>query len=169
MHRWLPVTVVLLLLTACAAPAPAAPRIQVQKAWARPTLAGSMGDMTPTSAMSGTTMPGMTASEATSAAYFVIVNDGDAADALVGASADVAGTVELHETRVVNDVAQMAPVARVEIPAHGRVEFKPGGYHVMLMGLTHDLMQGETLKLTLQFEKSGAVTLDVPVQPAAPQ
>ena len=164
MPRWLPLAILLALLTACTTPSPAAPRIQVQKAWARPTLAGSMGDMTSTPAL-----PGVTGSGATSAAYFVIVNDGDAADALVGASADVAGTVELHETRVVNDVAQMAPVARVEIPAHGRVEFKPGGYHVMLMGLKHDLMQGETLKLTLQFEKSGAVTLDVPVQPAAPQ
>ena len=164
MPRWLPLTIALTLLAACAAPSPAAPQIQVQKAWARPTIAGTLGDLTPTPAMAG-----MTGSQATSAAYFVIVNDGSATDALVGATADVAADVEIHQTQMVGDVAQMAPVPRVDVPAHGRIEFKPGGYHVMLMGLSHDLMQGETLKLTLQFEKSGAVTLDVPIQPAAPQ
>jgi len=164
MHRWLPLTIALTLLAACAAPAPAAPQIQVQKAWARPTIAGSLADTTATPAMAG-----MMGSQATSAAYFVIVNDGGAADTLIGATADVASDVEVHQTQMAGDVAQMAPVARVEIPAHSRVDFKPEGYHVMLTGLKHDLMQGETLKLTLQFEKSGAVTLDVPVQPAAPQ
>jgi len=180
MYRLLNAAIVLVLLTACTAPSSGAPKIQVQGAWARPTMAGAMGDMAATPAMPGMTMAGMTAtpampgmtmpgSEATSAAYFVMVNDGGAADALTGASADVAGTAELHETKIVNDVAQMVPVARVEVPAHSHVEFKPEGYHVMLMGLKHDLKEGDTIKLTLQFEKSGTVTLDVPVRSEPPQ
>jgi copper(I)-binding protein len=175
MNRLLSVAAVLLLFTACTTPSSAAPKIQVQNAWARPTMAGAMTGMAATPTMPGMTTadmpvtPGMTGSEATSAAYFVIVNDGGAADALIGAAADVAGTAELHETKIVNDVAQMVPVTRVEVPAHGRVEFKPEGYHVMLMGLKHDLKEGDTVKLTLQFEKSGAVNLDVPVRSEPPQ
>ncbi len=57
-----------------------------------------------------------------------------------------------------------APIPRLDIPGVGRIEFKPGGYHMMLVGLTQDLKAGGTFKLTLQFEKSGAITLDVPIR-----
>ena len=149
----------LLLLAACVAPSSVGPQLRVEKAWARPTASGS------TEVMSGTPeMPGMSGSDATSAVYFMIVNDGGAADTLTGASSAVAKMAELHQTRFVGDVAEMAPVARVDIPAHGQFEFKPEGYHVMLMGLTQELKVGETISLTLQFAKSGAVTVDVPIQ-----
>jgi copper(I)-binding protein len=151
--------ITLSLLTACAASAPADPKISVENAWARPALVGSMSA---TPEMQG--MPGMSGSGTTSAAYFVIVNQGSEADVLIGATSGVAGKAELHETRIVGDVAEMVPVPRVDVPARGRIEFKPGGYHVMLEGLTQDLKVGETLKLTLQFAKSGAITLDVPIR-----
>ncbi len=162
MHRlFFSFLVILGMLSACAAPAPAGPKIQVENAWARPT-AGSMGAASPTPGMPG--MPAMPESGPTSAVYFVIVNDGSAADALIGASSNVAKVVELHETLIKNNVAEMDPVAQVEIPAHGRIELKPGGFHLMLIGLTQDLTVGETLKLTLQFEKSGAIVLNVPIR-----
>jgi copper(I)-binding protein len=159
MYRLLSFSIILLMLTGCAMPTSTGPKIRVENAWARPTAASSMEGMTATPEM-----PGMAASGATSAAYFVIVNEGDEADALIGANAEVASTAELHETRIEGNVAKMVPVTRVEIPAHGRVEFKPGSYHVMLVGLKRDLKAGETLKLTLQFEKSGALTLDAPIR-----
>ena len=159
MYRLLILAVILSTLTACAMPSSAGPKIRVENAWARPSTPGSMGGMSATP-----DMPGMAAGETTSAVYFVIVNEGGAADALVGATSQVAATTELHETRIEGDVAKMVPVARVEIPSGGRIEFKPGGYHVMLIGLKQELSVGETLKLTLQFETSGATTLDVPVK-----
>ena len=67
---------------------------------------------------------------------------GSEADALIGATSEVASNTELHETQIVNDVAEMSPVPRVDVPARGRIEFKPGGYHVMLVGLTQDLSRG---------------------------
>ena len=109
-------------------------------------------------------MPGMSGSGTTSAVYFVIANDGSEADALIGAATEAARKADIHETRVQNDVAEMVPVPRVVVPARGRVAFKPGGYHVMLVGLTRELKEGETLKLTLQFEKSRAITLDAPIR-----
>ena len=162
-----------LFLAACAAPATSGPNIHVEGAWARPADANSMADDSGMSGMSGNETPeaqdmsdmsGMSMSGTNSAAYFVIVNDGDEADTLIGARSEVANSTEMHETRIENDVAQMVPVSRVEVPAHGSIEFKPGDYHVMLVGLTQDLKAGDTLKLTLQFEKSGEITLDVPIQ-----
>jgi periplasmic copper chaperone A len=169
---------VLLILAACATPAATGPKIQVESAWARPADANPMAaNGTPEAQdMSGMTgsetpdvqgmanMPGMSMNGTNSAAYFVITNDGDEADTLIGAKSEVASSTEMHETRIENDVAQMVPIARVDVPAHGSIEFKPGGYHVMLVGLTQDLKVGDTLKLTLQFEKSGEITLDVPIR-----
>ena len=159
------ILVALSVLSACATSAPAGPKVRVENAWARPAAASSMNEGSGTAGMQDMSgMSGMSGSETSSAVYFVIVNEGGEADTLIGATTDVANQAEMHETQIVGDVAEMAPVPRVDIPAHGRIEFKPGGYHVMLVGLTRDLKEGETLKLTLQFEKSGAITLDVPIQ-----
>ncbi|WP_376789032.1 copper chaperone PCu(A)C [Thermoflexus sp.] len=106
--------------------------------------------------------------ESTSAVYFVVVNDGDQPDALIGAVSDVAEKVELHETRMEGDVAKMQPVPRVEIPARGRVEFKPRGLHVMLIGLKRELQVGDTFTLTLRFEKSGEIPITVTVREMNP-
>jgi copper(I)-binding protein len=172
-RRFLGLSIILSLLTACAAAAPAGPKISVEGAWARPAIVGSMSATPTKQAMSGVSgsatqamqdMAGMAGSGPTSAAYFVVVNQGSEADTLVGATSGVASKAEFHETRIVNDVAEMVPIPRLDVPAGGRVEFKPGGYHLMLEGLTQDLKVGETIKLTLQFEKSGAITLDVPIQ-----
>lgn len=170
------ILVVLLFLTACATPATAGPKIHVESAWARPTDASSMAGASGTAGMQDMTggetsdtqgmteMPGMSGSGTNSAAYFIIVNDGSEADSLIGITSEVANSAEMHETRIENDVAQMVPISRVDVPANGSIEFKPGGYHVMLVGLTQDLKVGDTLNLTLQFEKSGEVALDVPIR-----
>ena len=157
--------VILVIRTACATPVPTGPQIHVENAWARPTIGSSMGAGNPTQVMQG--MPGisgMADSGMASAAYFVIVNDGAQADTLIGASSDVAKGTDLHETRIKDNIAEMVPVARLDIPAGGRIEFNPDGYHVMLNGLTRDLKIGDTIKLTLQFEKSGAIAFDVPIR-----
>ena len=85
------------------------------------------------------------------AAYATITNAGTTADALVGASSPAAASVEVHETMAmgspsasIGGMMGMQPVARVEIPAGGSLELKPGGYHAML------------IDLTLTFEKAGA-------------
>jgi copper(I)-binding protein len=116
------------------------------------------------------------------AAYLVIQNTGSEADALVGASTPAAKTAEVHETKAIESAAPsasggmagamgstspmmgMVPVARVDVPAGGTVEFKPGGYHLMLIGLIADLKVGDTIELTLTFEKAGAITVKAEVR-----
>ncbi|MCS6962917.1 copper chaperone PCu(A)C [Thermoflexus sp.] len=153
--RVLTVATLVGLLAACAAPAATGPRITIQDPWARP---GAMG-------MGMEHGHGMShGGGSTSAVYFVAINDGDQPDVLIGAASDVAEKVEIHETKMEGDVAKMQPVPRVEIPARGRVEFRPRGLHIMLIGLKRDLKVGDTFNLTLRFEKSGEIPISVTVK-----
>jgi len=71
---------------------------------------------------------------------------------LVSASSPVAGVVEVHEMAMEGDVMKMRAVESLELPAGKTVEFKSGGYHVMLMDLKQQLKAGDTVPLTLVVE-----------------
>jgi copper(I)-binding protein len=74
----------------------------------------------------------------------------------------VAGAVELHMTMMNEGNMQMAPQQEVPVQA-GKTEFKPGGLHVMLIGLKQDLNPGDTFSLTLDFATAGEMSLQVTV------
>lgn len=97
------------------------------------------------------------------AAYMTIRNPGPA-DRLVAASTPAARAAELHTHIREGDVMRMRKVETIEIPGSGAVELKPGGLHVMLMGLVRPLKTGDTFALTLTFAKSGTITVQVPVK-----
>ena len=112
-------------------------------------------------------MPLMTEGEGAgtnSAAYLVIRNGGESTDRLTGAVTPVAEAVEVHESRVVNDVMTMREVGVLEIPPGDSVVLKPGGLHLMLLGLRAPLLEGEELDLTLNFEVAGERHLRIPVR-----
>jgi len=88
-----------------------------------------------------------------SAVYFVIQNHNAEADKLIGAASDVADAVEVHESKMEGDVMMMNHVEFVSLEPSAKVEFMPGGYHVMLIGLEQDLKAGDEIEVTLQFEK----------------
>lgn len=100
------------------------------------------------------------------AGYLVIRNDGPAADALVGASSPIAKTVELHRTMAMSSggMMGMVPVSRIDIPAGGSVELKPGGYHLMMLDPSAGLTVGQTVDITLQFEHAGTITVKAEVR-----
>jgi len=98
-------------------------------------------------------------------AFMTITNGSSEADRLVSAQSPAAGTVEIHETIDDNGVMRMRPVPDgFEIPAGGKLELKPGGKHIMLIGLVAPLEPGQEIELTLNFEKAGAITVKVPVR-----
>ena len=92
------------------------------------------------------------------AGYVTLVNRGSERDALVAASADAAARVELHQTRNMSGMMMMEPVEKVDLGPGGRVELKPGSYHLMLIGLRRALTPGQTVTLMLQFERAGRLT-----------
>jgi copper(I)-binding protein len=147
---------------AAAAQAADAPKIRIEKAWARPGVATAMKPSATPGGMQGGME--MKATSGNSAVYMVIHNDGPVGDRLVGAVADVTKTVELHQTKMEGGMAQMMPVAGIDVPARGMVELKPGGLHVMLIGLKRDLKAGDKFAVTLKFQKSGEVKLTVGVR-----
>lgn len=100
----------------------------------------------------------------TGAAFMKIVNDGKEDDRLVSASTPAAGKVEVHETTMDGGVMKMRMLmGGLPVPAGGEVTLKPMGLHVMMMDVKEQLAEGETLSLTLTFEKAGSVELTVPI------
>jgi copper(I)-binding protein len=138
--RLAPVAALALVLAACKAGDP--PQISVDNAWAR----ASVGP------------------QASSAAYFTIRNGGGA-DALLSVSAPGANA-SLHSTAMDNGVMRMRPLEKLEVPANSTVELKPGGTHVMLMGLSQPLVAGSTVQLDLKFEHSPDKVVSATVKPA---
>lgn len=85
------------------------------------------------------------------------------ADALVSVSSPVAKSVEVHETVNAKGVMKMLPVPSLALPAGTPVTLKPGGYHIMLMGLKEQLKQGSSFPMTLNFKHAGPMTVTVTV------
>ena len=99
----------------------------------------------------------------TAAVYVTFVNDGAKGDKLLKVSAPNATQASIHTNIKDGDVMRMREVDSVEIPAGKTVELKPGGMHIMLMGLDHSLKDGEMLPLTLTLANEGEVKVEVMV------
>ncbi len=97
--------------------------------------------------------------------YMTITNNGSAPDRLIGGVSDVSNRFEIHEMTMDNGVMRMRPIAKgLEIKPGQSVELKPGGNHVMFVGLKKPFAQGEHVKATLAFEKAGKVDVDFTVE-----
>ena len=103
-----------------------------------------------------------------SAAYLSIANQGESADRLVEVAAERASHTMLHRSVVVDGVMKMRHVDALEIPPGGSVRLEPGGFHVMLMGVSPRLEAGERISLTLVFERAGEVRIPVLVRSSSP-
>jgi copper(I)-binding protein len=98
--------------------------------------------------------------------YMKLINTGATPDRLIGGSTEVAGKFEIHEMSMDNGVMKMRPlVDGVEIKPGETVEFKPGGYHLMFVGITQPVVQGKRVKGTLEFEKAGKVDVEYAIEP----
>jgi hypothetical protein len=97
------------------------------------------------------------------AAFLTLDNKGKTADRLLAASAAISEKAELHTHIHEGDVMKMRPVEAIDVPAAALTELKPGGLHVMFMGLHAPLAEGTSFPLTLTFENAGAMTVDVRV------
>lgn len=106
-----------------------------------------------------------------SAAYMTIENTGVEPVDIVAAYADVADKVEVHKTTTeitfedgkVAQVMRMEEIDSLPVAPGVTVELKPGGLHVMLIGLTRDIEEGDTFPLTLELATGARVVIDVPV------
>jgi periplasmic copper chaperone A len=107
---------------------------------------------------------GMHMEGATSAAYMTLRNAGQQADRLIEVRSNIAEVVETHLTETIDGVASMSRVDGIDVPASGSVDLEPGGLHIMFINLNQDLNAGDTVRLTLVFEKSGEMDVSAPVR-----
>lgn len=126
-----------LLLTSCAPQTP----LEINNAWARPALAGN-----------------------NTAAYFVVTNQTNQDDQLLSASSEISEYTQVHLSLMEDGNMVMKEQEFVVIPANSSIEFKPKDYHIMFINLKNDINIGDSFTLTLNFEKTGQVTIDVPVK-----
>jgi len=114
----------------------AAGTLAVLQPWSRPAVAGTNG-----------------------VGYMVLANHGRAAEVLEKVESPIATRVEMHASSMAGGVMSMAKVDRVSVPAGGETTFGPGGYHLMLVGLTRTLKAGDQAPLTLSFAGGRKLTV----------
>ncbi|WP_406284689.1 copper chaperone PCu(A)C [Embleya sp. NBC_00896] len=93
------------------------------------------------------------------AGYLIVQNDGDTADRLLSVASPLSGEVMLHRT----SGNSMQHVEGLDVPAHGKGVLARGGNHIMFMNPTTAVRKGDTVPLTLTFQRSGPITVQVPV------
>jgi copper(I)-binding protein len=135
----------LALTLAVATSAQAAAPLTVSGAWSRPAVAGTNG-----------------------VGYLVVANSGKTPDALVRVETPLAAKVEMHSSSMAGGVMSMKPETRVAVPAGGQAAFAPGGYHLMLIGLTRTLKAGDQVPATLIFASGARAPVSFKVAISAP-
>ena len=90
--------------------------------------------------------------------FVVVENAGATPRAIVSAATDAAEKVELHEMKNEGGMMRMSPVKQIDVPAKGKVELKPGSFHVMIFGIKGKPAAGDTMNLTLTFDDGTKVT-----------
>ena len=120
--------------------------VQIGHPWARPTVAGQKAG----------------------GGYLTLENRGRSADRLLSARSSAAERVELHSMQMDGDVMRMRQLEAIELEPGARVELKPGGMHLMLVGLKAPLAKGAKVPLTLRFEQAGEVRVELQVEQGAP-
>jgi hypothetical protein len=113
--------------------------IEIKDAWARATPGGAQ----------------------TGAAYLTLLSP--TGDRLTGVTSPAAEKAELHQMTNDGGIMKMREVTAIDLPPGTPVSLKPGGLHVMLTGLKHPLQPGQSLPVTLQFEKSGTREVNVAI------
>ncbi|NRP74228.1 hypothetical protein ILFOPFJJ_05149 [Ensifer psoraleae] len=94
----------------------------------------------------------------------VVKNTGSSDDRLLAVESPAAGRVELHEMRMENEVMKMRKLeGGIAIPAGATVELTSGSLHLMFMEVKKPFAEGDTVPVTLTFEKAGKVEYVLPV------
>jgi periplasmic copper chaperone A len=100
----------------------------------------------------------------TGAVFFTLDNFGNTEDRLVHASTPIAAGVVIHQMALEDGVMRMRAVPSISVIPGGRVQFGPGGYHLMLLDLKQPLKAGERFPMTLTFAHGGAILISVWVE-----
>lgn len=99
------------------------------------------------------------------AGYFEMENRGGEDRRLTGAASDAFQAVHMHETVETDGTTGMRPVEYVTVPKGARIEFRPGGRHLMLMRPRGNLTVGDQVPVTLEFADGGSRSVMFTIKP----
>lgn len=99
-----------------------------------------------------------------SAAFMTLSNKGDQAHVLVGGQSSVAKVVELHTHMHKDGMMMMRQIDKIDVPASDKAVLKPGGLHIMLIGLREKLNEGDKVTVTLKFKDGSQKDIEAPVR-----
>ncbi|MCO7226435.1 copper chaperone PCu(A)C [Pleionea sp. CnH1-48] len=99
-----------------------------------------------------------------SAVYLTLENASDKMIEVVDVESDVSRSAMFHLTQEQDGVARMLHQSSIQVPGENRVEFKPGGLHIMLMGIKKPLSEGQTIELDLVLKNGEVIKAKVPVK-----
>lgn len=121
--------------------------IEIKHPWAKATIAG----------------------QPVAGGFMKIVNTGTEPDRLLKVASGVSDTIQIHEMKVEDGVMKMGELPDgLEIAPGAAVELKPGGLHVMFIGIKAPFREGEMVKATLTFEKAGTIEVEFKIDAAKP-
>ena len=101
---------------------------------------------------------------ATTAAYLTLFNDANGPYSIVAATGSLCDDIQMHETVHDGALSRMRETTLLIAPPHGRLEFKPGGNHLMLIGLRHKLIAGQMTHFTLLLQNGSTIIVDADVR-----
>jgi hypothetical protein len=101
----------------------------------------------------------------TAAAYLYISNSGDS-DRLLDVRSERARSVEIHTTQEQSGMMRMSQLDSLAVPANSDLQLGPGGYHLMLVEISDTFVHGDSVLMTLMFEKAGAMDVNFTVRDA---
>jgi copper(I)-binding protein len=94
--------------------------------------------------------------------FLTLTNTGPEDDRLIGVESAIAKESQIHEMAMEGDVMKMRQLEDgLVIPAGETVTLAPGGFHLMFMGLTSAIAEGDAVPVTITFEKAGSVTIEL--------
>jgi copper(I)-binding protein len=94
--------------------------------------------------------------------FLTITNKGTTPDRLVAVRSPVSAKVEVHEVRMEGNVMKMRELEKgLEIAPGATVMLKPGGFHIMFMGLKAPVAKDSQVPVTLVFEKAGSIDIEL--------
>jgi uncharacterized protein YcnI len=165
-HRWVEIPAAGQDAHALKSPAPALKIIAAKAAPPLPLKTYSLQDLVIETPWTRATPSG----SKVAGGYLHITNRGSASDRVIGGTLAPAGRVEIHEMAMTDGILKMRQLAQgLEIKPGETVELKPGGYHMMFMDLTAGLTEGQRIRGTLVFEKSGTAEIEYAVAPIGAQ
>jgi len=121
---------------------------------------GHADDLSKNILISNAWVQAMPPSQTTTAAYMSITNNLSKEVVLVSASSDIAGVTEIHQMSNMNGMMKMTMIPNLHIPAQGKAELSPGGFHIMLINLKKPVNKGDIVPITLHFQDGSVIVVD---------